>query len=48
MPADSQICFLGVAAIIESTEMRRTMELVQRVARTSMTVLITGETGSGK
>jgi DNA-binding NtrC family response regulator len=48
MHADPQNCFLGVSAIIESPEMRRTMELVQRVARTSASVLITGETGSGK
>jgi DNA-binding NtrC family response regulator len=48
MPAGTQNCFLGVAAIIESPEMRRTMELVQRVARTSASVLITGETGCGK
>ena len=48
MPADTQNCFLGVAAIIESAAMRRTLELVQRVARTTASVLITGETGSGK
>jgi len=48
MSADPQSCFLGAAAIIVSPEMRRTMELVQRVARTSASVLITGETGCGK
>src|ERR1035438_956614 len=48
MSAEPQSCFLGVAAIIVSPEMRRTMELVERVARTSASVLITGETGCGK
>jgi DNA-binding NtrC family response regulator len=48
MSAEPQSCFLGVAAIIVSPEMRHIMELVQRVARTSASVLITGETGCGK
>jgi DNA-binding NtrC family response regulator len=48
MSAEPQSCFLGVAAIIASPEMRRTMELAERVARTSASVLIVGETGSGK
>jgi DNA-binding NtrC family response regulator len=48
MSAEPQSCFLGVAAIIVSPEMRHTMELVERVARTSASVLICGETGCGK
>src|SRR5262245_51756858 len=48
MSADPQLCFLGTAAVIASPAMRRLMELVERVARTSASVLITGETGSGK
>ncbi|MCX6627051.1 MAG: sigma-54 dependent transcriptional regulator [Candidatus Solibacter sp.] len=48
MSAEPQSCFLGVAAIIVSPEMRRTMELAERVARTSASVLIVGETGCGK
>ena len=48
MLAEPQSCFLGVAAIIVSPERRRTMELVERVARTSASVLIMGETGCGK
>jgi len=48
MSAEPQLCFLGVTAIVASPEMRRTMELVERVARTSASVLISGETGCGK
>src|SRR5437764_7341244 len=48
MPLAAQQCFLGLAAVIVSPAMRRLMELVQRVARTSASVLIIGETGSGK
>jgi two-component system, NtrC family, response regulator HydG len=48
MSYDPQVCFLGVTAVIASPAMRRTMELVERVARTSAAVLVYGETGSGK
>jgi DNA-binding NtrC family response regulator len=48
MSGNPQACFLGVPAVIVSPAMRRLMELVERVARTSAAVLITGETGSGK
>ena len=40
--------FLGMAAIIRSESMQALMADVERVARTSAAVLITGESGSGK
>jgi transcriptional regulator with PAS, ATPase and Fis domain len=40
--------FLGMTAVIASEPMRRLLETVERVARSSATVLITGESGSGK
>src|ERR1700723_2098656 len=40
--------FLGMTAIIASEPMRRLMEKVERAARASASVLITGESGSGK
>jgi DNA-binding NtrC family response regulator len=40
--------YLGMTAIIVSEPMQRLMELVQRVARSSATTLITGESGVGK
>ncbi len=40
--------FLGMPAVIASEPMRRLMAMVERVARSSATVLITGESGSGK
>ncbi|MGA2269753.1 MAG: sigma-54 dependent transcriptional regulator [Bryobacteraceae bacterium] len=40
--------YLGVEAIVASRAMRLLLELVERMARTSATVLITGETGTGK
>ena len=45
---DKQHVYLGVEAIVASHTMCELMELVERAARTSATVLITGETGSGK
>jgi DNA-binding NtrC family response regulator len=39
---------LGLTAVVASQRMRQLLELTQRVARTSATVLITGESGSGK
>src|SRR6476661_8204200 len=40
--------FLGMTAIIVSEPMQRLMEVVQRVARSSATTLVTGESGVGK
>src|SRR5712691_166523 len=40
--------FLGMTAIIASEPMRRLMEIVQRVARSNASALITGESGVGK
>lgn len=40
--------FLGLEAIIASEPMKRLMQLVERVAVTSASVLIQGESGSGK
>jgi DNA-binding NtrC family response regulator len=40
--------FLGMTAIIASEPMRRLMDRVERAARSSASVLITGESGSGK
>ncbi len=38
----------GFDAVVSSESMRRLMQMVERVARASASVLITGETGSGK
>ena len=46
--AGEPLCFLGLPAVIVSPAMRRVMEIVEKVARTSAAVLIVGETGSGK
>jgi transcriptional regulator with GAF, ATPase, and Fis domain len=46
MPRDN--VFLGMPAILESEAMRELMFAAERVARSSLTVLITGESGSGK
>src|SRR5262249_25560570 len=40
--------FLGMPAIIASQPMRHLMGMVERVARSHATVLVTGESGSGK
>jgi two-component system, response regulator FlrC len=40
--------FLGMSAVIASEQMARVIETARRVARASVAVLITGETGSGK
>jgi DNA-binding NtrC family response regulator len=40
--------YLGLAAIIASDPMQRLMQMVTKVAQTNATVLITGESGSGK
>ena len=43
-----QACFLGLPAVIASPVMRQLMQMVERIARTTASVLIIGETGSGK
>jgi two-component system response regulator AtoC len=51
IPQDAQTrtsVFLGMTAIIASEPMRRLMNSVERAARSSASVLITGESGSGK
>jgi DNA-binding NtrC family response regulator len=40
--------FLGMPAVVRSKAMLDLLSIVERVARTNATVLITGETGSGK
>ena len=47
MPEECRV-YLGVAAIIASPKMRQLMDMVVRLARMPATVLITGETGTGK
>jgi DNA-binding NtrC family response regulator len=44
----SRFTFFGATAIVVSPAMLRVMELVERVARSNASVLITGESGSGK
>ena len=39
---------LGMEAVIVSRQMTELMEMVERVARSNASVLITGESGSGK
>src|SRR5579884_1603140 len=49
MPAVSQTeNFLGMAVVVASQAMHEILDLVRRVAQTNVTVLIGGESGSGK
>src|SRR5271166_5195483 len=48
MSVDSTHIFLGMTAVIVSEEMRNLMSLAERVARSNATVLVLGESGSGK
>ena len=48
MPDFPQLEFLGSPAVVTSTVMRTLYAMVQRVAVTNTTVLVTGESGSGK
>jgi DNA-binding NtrC family response regulator len=48
MSTDLTHVFLGMKAVIASDSMRQLMSLVERVARSNATVLILGESGSGK
>jgi transcriptional regulator with PAS, ATPase and Fis domain len=45
---DTTYVFLGATAVIASESMRRLLEVVERVARSNVNVLIIGESGSGK
>src|SRR5437773_7609694 len=40
--------FLGMPAVVKSSAMEDLLSMVERVARTNVAVLVTGETGSGK
>src|SRR5437016_9367284 len=46
-PSESRV-FLGMAAVVASPAMRQLLALVERVAQTPASVLIQGESGSGK
>jgi transcriptional regulator with PAS, ATPase and Fis domain len=48
MTSDCTHVFLGMKAVIASETMRQLMSLAERVARSNATVLILGESGSGK
>src|SRR5271170_7750548 len=48
MTSDCTHVFLGMKAVIASETMSQLMTLAQRVARSNATVLILGESGSGK
>jgi transcriptional regulator with PAS, ATPase and Fis domain len=46
---DSNLCaFLGMPAVIGSAPMRQLIATIERIAKSNVAVLITGETGSGK
>jgi DNA-binding NtrC family response regulator len=47
-PQENVHVFLGMPAVIASDVMKRLMAGVERVARSQATVLVTGESGSGK
>jgi len=48
LPGEPPMEFLGTTAIIHSEPMRRLLQTVERVARSNASVLIHGESGSGK
>ncbi|MEO8096502.1 MAG: sigma-54 dependent transcriptional regulator [Acidobacteriota bacterium] len=48
MPDPKDRVYLGMTAIVASPRMDRLMEQVQRIARSNASVLVTGESGSGK
>jgi len=48
MSVGSSLAFLGVEAVISSPAMLELMDVVRRVAQTNATILIEGESGSGK
>lgn len=48
VPTVHEFEFLGMRAIVASPRMLAALDLVERVARTSATVLVQGESGSGK
>jgi transcriptional regulator with PAS, ATPase and Fis domain len=43
-----QYTFLGMTAVFKSAEMHRLLEVITRISPTNASVLITGETGTGK
>src|SRR4029077_18936587 len=47
-PAHETQVFLGMEAVIASAPLRGLLATIERVARSQATVLITGESGSGK
>ena len=40
--------FLGMTAVVCSSQMQQLLEATKKIAKTNVAVLITGETGSGK